>query len=69
MKTGHNIKLVTRAVKFCLDEDEIVIIGTKNQENAENLADLIEWLGYGKLVQTYVEKKKTWQVVINKRKI
>jgi len=69
MKSGQNIKLVTRAVKVCLDEDETVIIGTRNQENAENLADLIDWLGYGKLVTSHVEKKKTWQVVINKRSI
>ena len=67
MKSGQNIKLVTRAVKVCLDEDETVIIGTRNQENAENLADLIDWLGYGKLVTSRVEKEKTWQVVINKR--
>ena len=45
MKTGRNIQLVTRAVKTCIDENETVIIGTRNQENAENLADLIDWLG------------------------
>ena len=67
MKSGQNIKLVTRAVKICLDQDETVIIGTRNQENAENLAELIDWLGYGKMVTTKVEIEKTWQVVINKR--
>ena len=69
MKSGQNIKLVTRAVKVCIDEDETVIIGTRSQENAENLADLIDWLGYGKLVTTRVEKEKTWQLVIKKRLI
>lgn len=69
MKSGKNIQLVTRAVKVCIDQDETVIIGTRNRENAENLADLIDWLGYEKLVRTRVEKEKTWQVVIKKRLI
>lgn len=67
MKSGENIQLVTRAVKSCLDTDQAVTLDVRNRENAENLAELIEWLGYGKLVYTQVQQGESWQVVVVKR--
>ena len=67
MKSGENIQLVTRAVKTCLESDRSTAINTPNQETAETLAELIEWLGYGKLVYTQVRKSERWQVVVVKR--
>jgi len=58
---------VTRAVKSCLDTDQAVTLDVRNRENAENLAELIEWLGYGKLVYTQVQQGESWQVVVVKR--
>lgn len=60
MKSGENIKIVTRAVKNCLENRLPVVIETKNRENAQNLADLIEWLGYGKMVFTQIRKDRNW---------
>ena len=58
---------MTRAVKSCLDTDQAVTLDVRNRENAENLAELIEWLGYGKLVYTQVQQGESWQVVVVKR--
>jgi hypothetical protein len=67
MKSGENIQLVTRAVKSCLDTNRPVTLDARNREIAENLANLIEWLGYGKLVYTKVQQGQNWQVVVVKR--
>ena len=67
MKSAENIKIVTRAVKNCLENSTQVVIDTRNRENAENLADLIEWLGFGKLVYTQVRRGRNWQVVVVKK--
>ncbi len=67
MKSGENIQIVTRAVKSCLEANKPVAIHTQNQETAKTLAELIEWLGYGKLVYTQVRKDERWQVIVVKR--
>lgn len=69
MRTGENIRIVTQAVKSCLETGKAVAINTQNQETAKTLADLIEWLGYGKLVYTQVTKGDRWQVVVVKKQV
>ncbi len=64
MKYGKDIELVTRAVKTCLDDDSAVTITATSRESAENLDHLVSWLGYGKLVDAKVVKRKNWQVVV-----
>lgn len=67
MKSGENIQKVTRAVKTCLDTDCPAVIDAPNKETAQTLADLIEWLGYGRLVYARVQRNDGWQVAITRK--
>ncbi|MCP4755799.1 MAG: hypothetical protein GY866_33460 [Proteobacteria bacterium] len=69
MTYGKDIELVTRAVKTCLVDDAAVTITAASRESADNLDHLVSWLGYGKLVDTKVVKRKSWQVVVVPKRV